>query len=72
MSNKNLEARLDELETRVTFQDDLINTLNDQIAAQEQDIRELWEAKRQLKKDLNDVAPSWVRKESEEEPPPHY
>lgn len=67
-----LTKRLDELETRVAFQDDLINTLSEQVARQELDIRELWEAKKQLNNQLKEVSSSNVRREEEEAPPPHY
>ncbi|MFL1455443.1 SlyX family protein [Marinobacter sp. GN3S48] len=72
MAYNDLEARLDELETRLAFQDDLINTLSDQVARQEMDIRELWEAKRLLNKQLKEVSPSNIKLEDEETPPPHY
>lgn len=72
MSNNDLEARLDELETRLAFQDDLINTLSEQVAKQEMDIRELWEAKRLLNQQLKEVSPSNIKREEEETPPPHY
>ena len=67
-----LEQRLEELETRMAFQDDLINTLSEQVARQEMDIRELWEAKKQLNTQLKEVSSSNIRKEDEETPPPHY
>ncbi|WP_305967062.1 SlyX family protein [Marinobacter salsuginis] len=72
MSQNDLETRLDELETRLAFQDDVINTLSEQVARQEMDIRELWEAKRLLHKQLKDVSPSNIKSEQEETPPPHY
>ena len=72
MSHNDLEARLDELETRLAFQDDVINTLSEQVARQEMDIRELWEAKRLLHKQLKDVSPSNIKSEQDETPPPHY
>ena len=72
MSSRDLEARMDELETRLAFQDDVINTLSEQVAKQEMDIRELWEAKRQLNKQLKEVSPSNLKREDEETPPPHY
>lgn len=72
MSQNDLESRLQELETRLAFQDDLINTLSEQVAKQEMDIRELWEAKRLLHKQLKDVSPSNIKSEQEETPPPHY
>lgn len=67
-----LAERLNELETRLTFQDDLINELSTQVARQEMDIRELWEAKKQLNTQLKEVSSSNIRKEEEETPPPHY
>lgn len=72
MSQNDLETRLDELETRLAFQDDVINTLSEQVAKQEMDIRELWEAKRLLHKQLKDVSPSNIKLEQDETPPPHY
>ncbi|WP_372988123.1 SlyX family protein [Marinobacter sp.] len=72
MTQKDLEARLDELEMRIAFQDEVINTLSEQVAKQEMDIRELWEAKRLLHKQLKDVSPSNIKPEEEETPPPHY
>lgn len=71
-SSADLAKRLDELETRMAFQDDLINTLSEQVARQELDIRELWEAKKQLNTQLKEVSSSNIRKEEEETPPPHY
>jgi len=72
MSQNDLETRLDEMETRLAFQDDVINTLSEQVAKQEMDIRELWEAKRLLHKQLKDVSPSNIKSEQDETPPPHY
>ena len=72
MSQNDLETRLDELETRLAFQDDVINALSEQVAKQEMDIRELWEAKRLLHKQLKDVSPSNIKSEQDETPPPHY
>lgn len=72
LTTEKLQARLDELETRLAFQDELINTLSDQLARQELDIRKLWEAKQHLNKQLLEIAPSNIRREDEEAPPPHY
>lgn len=72
MTNQSLEARLDELETRLAFQDDVINTLNEQVARQELELRELWDAKRHLHKQLKELSSSNIRPEHEETPPPHY
>jgi len=72
MSKKTLEDRLAELEMRLAFQDDVINTLSEQVAKQEMDIRELWDAKKVLHKQLKDISPSNIKAEEDESPPPHY
>ena len=72
MNLQDIEARMDELETRLAFQDDLIGTLSDQVARQELDLRKLWEAKQLLKKQLSELSPSNIRSEADEAPPPHY
>ncbi|WP_189576934.1 SlyX family protein [Marinobacter zhanjiangensis] len=71
-TTEKLLTRMDELETRLAFQDELINTLSDQVAQQELDIRKLWDAKQHLKKQLSEIAPSNLKLEDEEAPPPHY
>ena len=72
MSENALEQRIAELEMRLAFQDDVINTLSEQVAKQEMDIRELWDAKQMLHKQLKDISPSNIKKEEDETPPPHY
>ncbi|AFP30085.1 MULTISPECIES: SlyX family protein [Marinobacter] len=72
MTDKRLEHRLDELEMRIAFQDDVINTLSEQMATQELELRQLWEAKQLLHRQLKEVSGSNLRSEEEETPPPHY
>lgn len=72
MTDKQLEHRLDELEMRVAFQDDVINTLSEQVATQELELRQLWEAKQLLHRQLKEVSGSNIRSDEEEAPPPHY
>ncbi|MBK1852435.1 MULTISPECIES: SlyX family protein [Marinobacter] len=72
MSQNDLQTRLDELETRLAFQDDVIHTLSEQVAKQEMDIRELWDAKRLLHSQIKDFSSSNIKREEEELPPPHY
>ena len=72
MSENTLENRIAELEMRLAFQDDVINPLSEQVAKQELDLRELWDAKQMLHKQLKDISPSNIKKEEEETPPPHY
>lgn len=72
MSQKDSEARLDELEMRLAFQDDLINTLSEQVAKQELELRELWAAERLLHRQMKELSPSNIKREEDETPPPHY
>lgn len=72
MNSREIEQRMDELETRLAFQDDLIATLSDQVARQELDLRKLWEAKQLLNKQLSEMAPSNIKRDEDETPPPHY
>ncbi|MFE8073207.1 SlyX family protein [Marinobacteraceae bacterium S3BR75-40.1] len=72
MTDSELENRMMELETRVAFQDDLVTTLNDRIAEQENDIRKLWEANRLLKQQINELQEGMDKSPQDEAPPPHY
>ncbi|HTN33871.1 MAG TPA: SlyX family protein [Marinobacter sp.] len=72
MTQRNIEARLDELEVRLAFQDDLINTLSEQVAKQEMELRDLWAAKQLLHKQLKEISPSNIKREEDETLPPHY
>ena len=69
-----LESRLEELESRLAFQDDAIETLNNVIASQD---REIVLLKRRLKelelklRDFADSAPAGAVV-SDHEVPPHY
>ena len=50
-----LEARLSELEVKLSFQDDLLTTLNDVIVKQDKEIQDLWLANRLLKQSIGDL-----------------
>ena len=65
-------ARLTELETRLAFQDNTSNELNDVITAHERRIAQLERALTLLKGQLQIIAPSLISPASEETPPPHY
>tara|TARA_B100001063_G_C16662514_1_gene501832 strand:+ start:455 stop:679 length:225 start_codon:yes stop_codon:yes gene_type:complete len=66
-----LEARLNELEMKVIFQDDLVNTLNDIVTRQDKEIMKLWDANRLLKQSMQDFRAS-TKDEAADVPPPHY
>jgi len=65
------ENRLIELETKMAFQDDLLQDLNDVVARQEQTIEKLWQANRMLKSQLDSVQGP-AGEPTSEAPPPHY
>lgn len=67
-----IEERLTELESRVAFQDDTIQQLNDVIVRQQHDIEQLTVELQLLKQQLQALAPSLVVDQSQETPPPHY
>ena len=66
-----LEDRLTELEMKLVFQDDLLNTLNDVVTRQDQEIMKLWDANRLLKQSMHDIKDS-QKDEAVDVPPPHY
>jgi SlyX protein len=67
-----MEERLTEIESRVAFQDDTIQQLNDVIVRQQHDIEHLKEELQLLKQQIETLAPSLVVDQSQETPPPHY
>lgn len=66
-----MQARLDALETKVTFQDHTIETLNDVVTRLQSNLDELTRAVGALKTQLRTVAPSLVIDQGNEKPP-HY
>ena len=69
-----LESRLDELESRLAFQDDLIESLNEVIAQQDQNLSKLVLQVQILKEKLVEFEKSTIISSlsSRHELPPHY
>ncbi|TKB45485.1 SlyX family protein [Thalassotalea mangrovi] len=67
-----LLKRLDNLETRLAFQDDVIEQLNHEIGVHQQHIRELEEQLRLIGQKVKDINTSVVARQEDETPPPHY
>lgn len=67
-----LEARLADMEMRITFQDDLMNTLSDQIANQQQTIQRLFDLNRILREQFENLQDPQSPDMTIEPPPPHY
>ena len=66
-----LEARVMELETRLAFQDDTIQALNDELVAQQRSIERLQMQIAALAKRQEDMQSGFGMSEHEA-PPPHY
>lgn len=67
-----MEERIEELESRIAFQDDTIQKLNDVVVGQQYQIDQLVAQFKTLSEQLQAVAPALVADESQETPPPHY
>ncbi len=69
-----IEARLEELESRLAFQDDLIDSLNETIARQDRDLIRLEQRVKALGDKLNDLGEAGALSgvSTGHEIPPHY
>lgn len=71
-----IEQRLDELESRVAFQDETIRVLNDTIATQDRQLLAVQAELKVLRERLKELASSagggQLASETEETMPPHY
>ena len=67
-----MHERLTELETRVAFQEQTIQELNEVVTRQQAEIDRLAQGYETLKLQLLELAPSLVADSGEETPPPHY
>ncbi len=64
--------RIEELETKIMFQDDLIDKLNQSLVEQHQDIKRLTRIVERMANQLDDAREPDVIDQSMETPPPHY
>ena len=67
-----LDARLAELEMRFAFQDDIVATLNPQVAGQERRLIDLTEQLRELRREVTQLRAALGHDIGDEPPPPHY
>jgi len=72
MSDTALAARLDQLEIRIAYQDETIETLNQTITEQWQDIDRLKRQLARLDDRLREAESRPVGAPQNEPPPPHY
>ncbi|WP_372881597.1 SlyX family protein [Psychromonas sp.] len=64
--------RIEQLEMKVAFHEDNIETLNDEIFKQQRKIQLLSEQVAVLAAKIKDNQPNQLASEKEEMPPPHY
>ena len=69
---KNLEPRIAELEMKLTFQETIIEELNQALIEQQFLIDKMQVQLRYLVNKLKDVQSSNIATQAEETPPPHY
>lgn len=67
-----LAARITELETRLAFQDQTVQTLNEVVTRQQRDLDRVQHEIETLKARLRGLEPSPVGRREDEPPPPHY
>ncbi|MDG6895202.1 SlyX family protein [Volucribacter amazonae] len=69
---QNFKQRIKELEMKVTFQESVIEDLNQSLVAQQFLLDKIQRQLRHLANKLKDLQPSNIASQSEETPPPHY
>ena len=67
-----MEQRITELETRMAFQDDTIQKLNDVVVAQQDQLDRMFEELKYLNEKIKVLDSELVAAEDHETPPPHY
>ncbi|MBL0028653.1 MAG: SlyX family protein [Rhodanobacteraceae bacterium] len=67
-----INERLAELEMRFAFQDDVVTSLNPQVATQERRIIDIAEELRQLRREVTQLRAALGHDIGDEPPPPHY
>lgn len=70
--NHDILARLEQLETRLAFQDDTIEQLNQEITRQGAETARLKAQLSLMVKRLKEMQPSDIISQADEPPPPHY
>ncbi len=67
-----MNERLEDLESRLAFQENSIQELSDIIAGQQKQIEQLQLMVSALRDQVRNLTPSLIASEAEETPPPHY
>lgn len=67
-----MESRLNDLETKVAFQDELLETLNTIVAEQQQQLDLIQRELRLVYEQVKTLSPSDTANNDDQERPPHY
>lgn len=67
-----LQTRIDNLEMKVSFQDDIIEKLNQEIAVHNDQLSDVNDQLRLIGQRVKDMNSSPVGRQEDETPPPHY
>ncbi|WAJ69966.1 SlyX family protein [Catenovulum adriaticum] len=70
--SKHLEQRIDNLETQIIFQEDMIESLNQALIDQQDQLLTLQRQLTLFAKKVQAMQPEAVGPQSQEPPPPHY
>ncbi len=70
MQEQSLQTQIYDLQEKLAFCEDTLQSLNDVVARQELEIAKLWDANRLLKEQLKEVRVPGTH--APEPPPPHY
>jgi SlyX protein len=70
--SQELLSRIEELEVRVAFQDDLLGTLNTGVSDMSTEIRRLREELKRLRDGFESLRAAASHDPQQEPPPPHY
>ncbi|MDF2182230.1 SlyX family protein [Neptuniibacter sp. CAU 1671] len=68
----NTEDRVTELETRVAFQEDTLDKLNQVVSQQELDIERLTRMLKLMHQQLQSLSQNGISSADDSTPPPHY
>ncbi|SET17101.1 SlyX family protein [Thalassotalea agarivorans] len=71
-SDRTIQARIDELEAKVAFQDDIIEQLNQEITLHQAQLTAVSEQLKLLASRVKQGSTMQMMKPEDEPPPPHY
>ncbi|GGK81045.1 SlyX family protein [Amphritea balenae] len=68
----NQQQKIDDLESRIAFQEDAIDKMSQEMATQGAELERLSQIVKILNQQIKQVAPENINAPEDEAPPPHY